>query len=434
MKKITITLLSSLLAISSSFASNIQLSKEVVQGKYDLLNPQRGQTGQIQSLMLDYGKLGDKTILATAECERCFPATYSFLPEISKELDRPVFFNTQGVYVIAHDASTFVAFYPKPLVEIGKGLIEDFMYINVYNKSGTKGISLEQAKQLAKGEFKRLMDGDVKKVAVTGGSGEYHAIKPAFVDGKQHSTLKITIEDNKKIVVQGCIKGYSNCNTDNYLYNATASKDVGKAIYTRRNSNNSQRYIFEYQPGVLIRLYQTGGLGFSNWNEDVDIVNIFSQDKNVNRQISQDAPIANEIFTTIKTVAKKAKAAQDKRYEQEKNKRFKNNKLPTANKDFNNMRESFLVAAEARATRENWNETLIKAYAIGGDWAILRNKLTGVQTGRMISGVVAMERKDGNCSYQHVHFAQEFNGSSYQKPYLYSIDSGQRELDCSKVK
>lgn len=415
-------------------AMSFELSKDAVKGQYELLQPQRGQRGQVQVLNAEYGQMGNKTVFATSECDRCMPAIYSYLSDFSAELQRPVFFNTQGMYVLAHDQNTFVVFYPQPFVEIGKGEISDFMFINVYNKKGTKGIDLAQAKALAKGEFKRLLSGDVKRVEVTGGSGEYHAFKPAYVAGVQYNKLKITLKDKESVMVEGCKPGRSSCNLNDYYYNEQASKDTGKEIYTQRNSHNSQRYIFEYQPGVFLRLYQTGGLGYSQWQEGKDVINIYAQDKNFNRQITETSKTTQGLRNTLLAVTQKAKKAQDKRYAADEQNRFNKNQLPKANTSLKSMNASFLAGAQARANREGWNETLISAYAIGRDWSILRHKVTGIQTGRVIPGVVSMSRKDGKCSYQHVHFAQEYNGSSYQKPYLYSIDSGQRKLACNKVR
>lgn len=157
MKKSLLSMAAALCLLNTAPALSFELTPESVKGQYDLLTPQRGQTGQVQSLKAEYGKMGGKMVFVTSECDRCTPAIYSHLPEISAKLKRPVFLNGMGMYAMASDANTFVVFFPKPFAEIGKAEITDFMYLNVYSKKGTKSITLEQAKALVKGEFKRAM-------------------------------------------------------------------------------------------------------------------------------------------------------------------------------------------------------------------------------------------------------------------------------------
>ena len=72
-------------------------------------------------------------------------------------------------------------------------------------------------------------------------------------------------------------------------------------------------------------------------------------------------------------------------------------------------------------------------YITDRDWSILRHKVTGIQTGRRIQGVITMQRGDGLCSYQQAVFEQAYNGTGYQVTVMTGVVPGQNKLDCRKI-
>lgn len=157
MKKSLLSMVAAVCLLNSAPALSFELTPKAVNGQYDLLKPSKAHGKTVNSVMAEYASMNNKTYFVTAECKQCTPAIYSYLPEMSAKLKRPVFLNGMGMYAIANDANTFVIFFPQPFVEIGKAEITGFMYLNVYNKQGTKGMNLDQAKALVMGEFKRAL-------------------------------------------------------------------------------------------------------------------------------------------------------------------------------------------------------------------------------------------------------------------------------------
>lgn len=157
MKKPVLSIIAGLYLLNASLSMGFELDKKAVNGEYDLLKPSKAHGKAVHSVLAELETMNNKTHFVTLECKQCTPAIYTYLPKISAKLQRPVFLNGMGMYAIAKDSNTFVIFFPNPFAEIGKAEIVDFMYLNVYNKKGTKGITLEQAKALVKNEFKRAM-------------------------------------------------------------------------------------------------------------------------------------------------------------------------------------------------------------------------------------------------------------------------------------
>ena len=135
----------------------------------------------------------------------------------------------------------------------------------------------------------------------------------------------------------------------------------------------------------------------------------------------------------LKGYAIKAKAAVDARYAREELERTANNELPAKGMVDSDLDQSALAAAQAWANSYSWKEQLEYVYITSRDWSILRNKLTGIQTGRRIQGVITMKRDDGLCSYQQAIFEQAYNGTGYQTTVMTGVVPGQNKLDCSKI-
>ena len=163
-----------LLACASYSAHSFELTPEQVNGVYQLAQPERSAAGQTQKLTIEYGEMNGQTVLVTASCPKCPAAGYRLLETESKELGRPIFFNSSGIYVMAYDANTFVSVMADG--QLGKKIWQKLVYANVYNKQGTPSIDLETGKQFVISESKRLMTGEgIAESVVTGGNGTYYA-------------------------------------------------------------------------------------------------------------------------------------------------------------------------------------------------------------------------------------------------------------------
>lgn len=415
-----------LVSSHSSYAKALkfELSPEVTNGIYLLAQPERSAAGQTQKLQLEFGELNGQTMLAAASCPRCPAAGYRLLEVESEELGRPVFFNTMGIYVFAYDATTFVTVMADG--PLGKKIWKNLVYANVYNKQGTAGINLEEGKQFVIAEAKRLMTGEgIAKSEVTGGNGTYYAAAVQTIGSGQYDQIDVVIYPQEKIVLTGM--NCRSCSHDTYNFESELSQAVGKNVY---EMGYMGRFIIEQKTGELWWTNAKLGKAESDKNSNF---NVITQDKNFARKLLIDKTLQNNIDQTLAGYATKSKSAVDARYKQQDLQRTANNKLPTKGMQDNSLDQDSFIAATAWANSYGWKETLMYTYITSRDWRILRHPLTGIQTGRRISGVITMKRDDGLCSYQGAVFEQAYNGTDYQKTVMVGVVPGQNKLDCSKL-
>lgn len=415
-------LISTLLFALQSLA--FELDATQINGIHVLAVPERSPAGQTQKLEVEFGEMNGQKMLATRACQRCPAAAYNYLSDESAELQRPVFFNSMGIYVIAYDANTLVSVMADG--QLGKKPWSKIVYANVYSKQGTPSISLDQGKQFVLAESKRLMTGEgVADFAVTGGNGTYYAAMRHTVGSKTYDQMKVEIKTGKSIRLEGM--NCRHCSSDNYVYQAELSKAIGKPVYEKGHMG---RFLIEQDKGVL--WWTNAHLGKQIWGKK-DKFNVIAQDKTAVRKLTQDKAAQNKIDAVMKNHAQKAKAAVDARYAREDQQRTANNQLPAQGMKDATLNKDALIAAKAWASSYRWKEKLQSVYMTSRDWSILRNKLTGLQTGRQIYGVITMKRPDGLCSYQPAVFEQAYNGSGYQKTVMTGVVPGQNKLDCSKI-
>ena len=135
-----------LLACASYSAHSFELTPEQVNGVYQLAQPERSAAGPTQKLTIEYGEMNGQTVLVTASCPKCPAAGYRLLETESKELGRPVFFNSSGIYVMAYDANTFVSVMADG--QLGKKIWQKVVYANVYNNKAHPVLILKLANNL----------------------------------------------------------------------------------------------------------------------------------------------------------------------------------------------------------------------------------------------------------------------------------------------
>ncbi len=402
----------------------LELIPEKVNGIYQLAIPERSAAGQTQKLQVEFGEMNGQKIMATQACPRCPAAGYKLLTEPTNELGRPVFFNSMGIYIIAYDENTFVSVMADG--QLGKKVWSKITYANVYSKQGTPTISLEAGKQFVLAESKRLMTGEgVAQYEVTGGSGTYFAAVRQTVGSKQYDQINVVLDDKKQIDLEGM--NCRSCTSSKYVYEAELSEAIGKPVY---EMGHMGRFLIAQDKGVI--WVASASLGKQLWQEHSSY-NVLGQDKTAMRQISQDKEAQNEVEGVLKGYAIKAKAAVDARYAREELERTANNELPAKGMVDSDLDQSALAAAQAWANSYSWKEQLEYVYITSRDWSILRNKLTGIQTGRRIQGVITMKRDDGLCSYQQAIFEQAYNGTGYQTTVMTGVVPGQNKLDCGKI-
>ena len=413
---------SSLFMTSSSQA--FELTPTNVNGIYLLAIPERSASGQTQKLQVEFGNINGQTLLATRACPRCPAASYKLLDDVTKELGRPVFFNSMGIYIIAYDENTFVSVMADG--QLGKKVWRQIAYANVYSKQGTPTITLDAGKQFVLSESKRLMTGEgVVKFEVTGGSGIYYAAVRQTVGSNQYDQLDVTINDKKHIVLKGM--NCTNCTSSIYEYQSELSDAIGKSVY---EMGHMGRFLIAQDKGVL--WVASSQLGKQLW-QDHDQYNVLGQDKTSMRKISLDKVAQEKVDNALKAYAAKAKAAVDARYAREDRDRTANNVLPARGLEDATLNQNSFIAAQAWAHRYRWKEQLQYVFMTSSDWSILRHKLTGIQTGRRIQGVITMKRDDGLCSFQQAIFEQAYNGTGYQQTVMAGVVPGQNKLDCSKI-
>ena len=94
------------------------------------------------------------------------------------------------------------------------------------------------------------------------------------------------------------------------------------------------------------------------------------------------------------------------------------------------LEASLLKAAQNMAANSGWKEKFKAVKISSSDWSIVRNKLTGIITGRRISAYCLAQWPDGHCTVQEFTFKQEYNGSGYNKTLRRYSTGSQSTVDC----
>lgn len=418
-----------MLSVSFLFAQE-EVPTEALNGTYHLLFPERDVENKTKRIQ--FGENNGTKLLAIAACEKCMPAIYSYQESDSKQLGVPVFFNSTGLYVIAYDKDSFI----NVLVtnKLGDKEWKQFAFSNFYSKNKAVVNTMTKAKieAYAVQLSKRIQEPTTNSGSLKEGDGKYAVASPVRFAGKYYNELTISFEEGavKKIVTELC----NDCGgSETYVYMDEYSKLIGVEVYTNKRTH-LEEYVFVEKPGVLLWLkYKGSGLGGQLFGAH-DYYNMFAIDKQVTRALANSESQQKELDDKIAEWSKIIKDAEDKkRIEKERNK-IENERLPKQGLANKTLEAQALVTAKNWAFNYKWKETITKTYFTSSDWTIVRNKLTGIQIGREIRGVIVMARPDGLCSYHHCIFGQEYDGSNYLKVYTVGITPGQIKLNCKNVK
>ena len=127
------------LVLNLSFFNQLYAQDQMVH----LLEPSRdGKKQQI----LQIGENNGVKLLAMASCKQCMPAVYTHNPEASKASGKTIY-GTSGIYVIPYDDNSYVSVAPKtPVVAIGEGIWETFLYANFFSADKAKVVGMTKNK------------------------------------------------------------------------------------------------------------------------------------------------------------------------------------------------------------------------------------------------------------------------------------------------
>lgn len=406
------------LILNLSFFNQLYSQNQIVH----LLEPSRdGKRQQI----LQIGENNGVQLLAMASCKQCMPAVYTYNPEASDASGKSIF-GTSGIYVIPYDENSYISVAPKtPAVAIGEGIWETFLYANFFSVDKAKVTSMTKKKveDWAINFSKQIMTEGVGAPPVNAESNLYYPAAKELHNGKSFNSVTIDVKKGKELLLK-----LSNGHSDRYSFMAELSKALGVDIYTV--GGNRREYMLVESPlSIIWAQYSSGNdLGKSEWGT-YETYNYFHKDQKVIRNLLISKETQDSIDAKLADWSLKAKEYTEKVYETKEREAIKSRRLPTKGFGNSELEKQATVAAKLWANQYNWEETITKAYFNGNDWSIYRNSL-GVQLGRRISGVIVMQRKDGRCSFQLATFAQQYNGSGYQKVFTEGIVRGQNILEC----
>jgi len=421
MKKITsalaLVLITFLMGINSVTAG--QLTAESVKGIYHLGTPERGQS----KVNIGFGNMGNKTVIAVAACKKCPPAVYTYQKEESKTLGTPVF-TTAGLYLFPYNDDSFVLVQPDGV--LGRKIWTKIGHANIYSKNpGTaKSTSRAMIEEFAINLSSKIMNQEVGKMEH--GAGTYHLAARQKFAGKSYTEVQLEFKTDGKKQIN--IKPCDRCGTTQYKLLPDESAIVGVDVY----KNATSYYLFDLKDGVLLYTFANGGgLGKTLWGKNSSY-NVYSNNKAYIRQILSSTDKQNTIDEMMTGYFKDIKTEFRRRADEKNQQKVANRKLPNEGLNNSTQKEQALASGKRWASAWNWKETLKNAYFISNDWSITRNRLTGIITGKVISGIVTMEHPDGRCRYQHMNFRQDYDGSQYTNLHTTGIGPVY-DLKCSEI-
>lgn len=417
------------LLVIALFASQLQAQTGIpttaIDGKYTILTPERSpKGGTTQEILMQYAERNGQKMLVTAACEQgCTPAVYTYQQEPSETLGVPVFFNSFGFYVIGYDNNSFVSVIPD--AQLGKGIWKVFRFSNFYSKDASKvsGMTTDKITAYAIQMSEKIMAPSSASASFNGGDGTYHFAVGITYSGKKYESAEVTFTDGavKKLITQPC----DDCGSETYIHLPEYSKLIGVDVY----GNSRREYVYVDKPGVLIWTIYTSDLGKQLWGKN-DNFNLIAQDKQLARGLLIDTSKQEQMDAKVANWSKIIKDYEDKKRAAGEQQQIDAQRLPKKGLSDSGLEAQALKGAKAWAASYNWKETVTAAYFTSNDWFIRRHKITGIQTGREIRGVIVMKRPDGLCSFHHALFAQQYDGSKYLSVFTDGITPGQIKLKC----
>lgn len=271
----------------------------------------------------------------------------------------------------------------------------------------------------------------VSKSNVTGGSGTYYAAGAQKEGKHKYDQVEVILEDKKKIILE--VVNCLSCSASTYLYQGELSQAITKPVY---KMGDMGRFLIEQEKGIL--WVASAQLGKELWQTH-NSYNVLGQDKEAIRLISQETVAQDQVETSLKAYAVKAKKALDALNALNESDisvgllSTEMNELPEKGMENDELEKSALSAAQDWANKHGWKEQLQYVYITSHGWSFIRDYITGMKTGRRIEAVITMKRDDDLCSYQEAIFEQDFNGSDFQETVMATVVHGYSKLDCEKI-
>lgn len=393
-------LLFSLTLLLLSNLTTAELTQEAVNGVYQLGVPERGQ----QKLMMQYGELNGKKVIAAAACRGCPPAVYSYQQEPSETLKTPIFM-TAGLYLIRYDDNSFILVQPDK--ELGRAIWSKIGHANIYSKDANMAKTVKRAEieSFAINLSEKIMNQEVGELSHA--AGTYHLAAPVTHLGRPQRTYEITFnaEGKKSIDIKPCDK----CSSDNYEFLPNESSIIGVDVYRHASSY----YLFDIKDGVLIYTFaNAGGLGRDLWGKHSQF-NLYSNNQAYVRQLLASREKQQNIDNVMAGYFKAIKDEFIRQAEEKQKAATEQRDLPAEGYSDRSQKQQALKAAKQWANNWGWKETLTDAYFTSNDWSTLRHPLTGIVTGKSIRGIVTMTHPDGRCRFQYTSFRQDHDGQQF---------------------
>ncbi|WP_420591201.1 hypothetical protein [Bacterioplanoides sp.] len=391
-----------------SISSYAEPSKEAIDGVYQLGAPERGQ----QKLMIQYGELNGRKVLAAAACQGCPPAVYTYQEEPSKTLKTDIFM-VMGLYLIRYDNDSFVVVQPDK--ELGRAVWTQIGHANIYSKNPetARNTTREQITQFSLALSDKIMNQEVGELSHS--AGTYHLAAPMTHLGRPQRTYEITFnsEGKKSIDIKPCDK----CGIDRYEFLPNESSIIGVDVYRHATSY----YLFDIKDGVLIYTFaNAAGLGRDDWSKHSKF-NLYSNNQAYVRQLLASQEKQQNIDNAMAGYFKAIKDEFIRQAEEEQKAATEQRDLPAEGYADRSQKQQALKAAKQWANNWGWKETLKDAYFTSNDWSTLRHPLTGIVTGKSIRGIVTMTHPDGRCRFQYTSFRQDHDGQKFYNLHMTGV-------------
>jgi len=89
------------------------------------------------------------------------------------------------------------------------------------------------------------------------------------------------------------------------------------------------------------------------------------------------------------------------------------------------------AAVRAKATTAGWPQTVVYTYIKSSEWNTIRNKNTGIITGRSLRAIAVLKTTAGKCQWEEVSIAQDYDGVNYGKSYFNGNTAIIVPVDCT---
>lgn len=396
-----------LFSIGCNAAIARELTEESVNGSYHLGTAERGKN----QVLMQIGKLANKTVIAVAGCKQCPPAVYTLQQEPSKTLGIAIFM-TSGLYLIPYGEDSFILVQPDAV--LGRKVWTKIAHANIYSKSKDTASNTKRAdiERFAIDLSNKIMNQEVGEMVHS--AGQYFLAMPQKHAGKSQSSYEINFmtSGKKSIVIKPC----EGCSESEYQHLPEESGVIGVDVYR----NASSYYLFDLKDGVLIYTFaNASGFGKTLWTKHSQY-NVYSNNQAYIRQILTSKDKQNTIDGLMNRYFKEVKDYFELKAKQERQQRDANRELPNKGLEYTPQAD-LLTASQAWASAWDWKETIVDSYLTQSDWFITRNPLSGIITGKVIGGVAVMRHPDGRCRFQTVSFRKDFDGTDYMNLHVTGI-------------